>query len=119
MPLRILLLPGQLEYSRFYEQYESLAGDLEGEGVLVRLLPAANVHAHAALPTSTRENGAENYDLVIQVGSTAGEIVGTARLVEFVQRRLRGNEGQGKARRRANVYLATGEKHEFSLDVDD
>ena len=119
MPLRILLRPGQLEYRRFHEQYEALAGDLEGEGVLVRLLPAADVHPHAALPTSIWENGAEDYDLVIQVGSTAGEIVGTARLVEFVQRRLRGHEGRGMAQRRANIYLASGEKHEFGLDVDD
>ena len=85
----------------------------------MRLVPVADVHAHAALLTSIWENGAEDYDLVIQVGSTAGEIVGTTRLVEFVQRRLRGHEGQGMAQRRANTYLATGEKHEFSLDVDD
>jgi hypothetical protein len=119
VPLRILLRPAQLEYSRFHEEYEALAGDLEGAGVLVRLLPAADVHAHAALPTSTWEKGAEDYDLVIQVGSTAGEIVGTARLVEFVQRRLGVHEGQGMSRRRANIYLATGEKHEFRLDGDD
>jgi hypothetical protein len=119
VPLRILLRPGQLEYRRFHEQYDALAGDLEGEGVLVRLIPAADVHAHTALPTGIWENGAEDYDLVIQVGSTAGEIVGTTRLVEFVQRRLRGHDGQGIAQRRANIYLASGEKHEFSLDVDD
>ena len=119
MPLRILLRPAQLEYSRFHEQYEALAGDLEGEGVLVRLLPAAKLHGLAAIPTSLWENGAADYDLVVQVGSTAGEIVGTARLVEFVQRRLRGHEGQGMAQRRANIYFATGEKYEFSLDVDD
>jgi hypothetical protein len=71
VPLRILLRPGQLEYRRFHEQYEALAGDLEGEGVLVRLLPAADVHAPTALPTSIWENEAEDYDLVIQVGSTA------------------------------------------------
>ena len=118
MPLRILLRPGKLEYSRFHEQYEALAEDLEGEGVLVRLLPAADVHAHAAFPTSIWEDGAEDYDLVIQVGSTAGEIVGTARLVELVQRRLRGLKGQRTAQRRANIYLANGEKHEFGLDVD-
>ena len=116
VPLRILLRPGQLEYKRFHEQYEALAGDLEGEGVLVRLLPIADVHAHAALPTSMWENGAEDYDLLIQVGSTAGEIVSTARLVELAQRRLRGHEGQGPAQRRANIYLASGEKHVFDLD---
>jgi hypothetical protein len=115
VPLRILLRPGELEYRRFHEQYEALAGDLEGEGVLVRLLPVADVHAHAALPTSM-ENGARDYDLVIQVGSTAGEIVGTARLVELVQRRLRGHEGQRMAQRRANIYLASGENHEIGLD---
>jgi hypothetical protein len=116
VPLRILLRPGQLEYRRFLGEYEALAGDLEGEGVLVRVLPAAEVQAHAALPTDTWENEAEDYDLVIQVGSTAGEIVGTARLVELVQRRLRGPEGQGMDQRRANIYLASGEKHEFGLD---
>ena len=116
VPLRILLRPGQLEYRRFHGEYEALAGDLEGEGVLVRLLPAADVQAHAALPAGIWENGAEDYDLVIQVGSTAGEIVGTGRLVELVQRRLRGHEGQGLARRRANIYLASGERHEFGLD---
>jgi hypothetical protein len=115
VPLRILLRPGELEYRRFHEQYEALAGDLEGEGVLVRLLPVADVHAHAALPTSM-ENGARDYDLVIQVGSTAGEIVGTARLVELVQRRLRGHEGRCMAQRRANIYLASGENHEIGLD---
>ena len=40
MPLRILLRPSPLEYGRFREQYEALAEDLEGEGVLVRVLPA-------------------------------------------------------------------------------
>ena len=119
MPLRILPRPDPLEYGRFREQYEALAGDLEREGVLVRVLPAADVHAHAALPTSIWEKGAEDYDLVIQVGSSAGEIVGTARLVEFVQRRLRGYEGSGMALRRANIYLANGENHEFRLDVDE
>lgn len=119
MPLRILLRPSHPEYRRFHEQYRALAGDLEGEGVLVRLLPAADVHAHAALPTGIWENGEEAYDLVIQVGSTAGEIVGTARLVELVQRRLRGHEGQGMAQRRANIYLASGEERKFGLDVDD
>ena len=119
MPLRILLRPGQLEYKRFHEEYEALAEDLEVEGVLVRLLPAADVHAHAALPTSIPESGAENYDLVIQVGSPAGEIVGTPRLVEFVQLRLRGLEQPGIALRRANIYLANGEKHEFRLDASE
>jgi len=119
VPLRILLRPAQLEYSRFHEEYEALAGDLEGEGVLVRLLPGADVHAHAALPTSIWEKGAEDYDLVIQVGSSAWEIVGTARLVEFVQRRLRGHAGPGMALRRANIHLASGENHEFRLDVDE
>jgi hypothetical protein len=119
VPLRILLRPRQHEFSRFHEQYEALAEDLEGEGVLVRVLPATDVQALAALPTSIFENGAEDYDLVIQVGSTAGEIVGTARLVELVQRRLRRHERQGMAQRRANIYLATGENHEFGLDADE
>ena len=119
VPLRILLRPNPSEYRLFREQYEALAEDLEGEGVLVRLLPAADVHAHAALPTSIPESGAENYDLVIQVGSSAGEIVGTTRLVEFVQLRLRGLEEPGIALRRANIYLANGEKHEFRLDASE
>jgi hypothetical protein len=119
VPLQILLRPKPPEYRLFREQYEALATDLEGEGVLVRLLPAAEVHAPAALQTRIWKSGAEDYDLVIQVGSSAGEIVGTARLVEFVQRRLRGYEGSGMALRRANIYLANGENHEFRLDVDE
>ena len=118
VPLQILLRPSPLEYRRFHKQYEALAGDLEGQGVLVRLLPAAEVHAHAVLPTSTAQNGADDYDLLIQVGSSAGEIVGTARLVEFVQRRLRRPKGEGIAPRRANVYLTDGERHDFLLDAD-
>ncbi len=119
MPLRILLRPNPSEYRLFREQYEGLAEDLEEEGVLVRLLPTAEVHGHAALPTSNWESGEEDYDLVIQVGSSVEEIVGTARLVEFVQRRLRGLEEPGMALRRANIYLANGEKHEFRLDADE
>ena len=120
MPLRILLRPNPSEYRLFREQYEALAEDLEGEGVLVRLLPAAEVHAHAALPVSIWEGGAEDYDLLIQLGSSAGEIVGTTRLVEFVRRRLRVHEAPGgMALRRANIYLATGEEHEFRLDADE
>lgn len=119
MPLRILLRPNPSEYRLFRERYEQLAEDLEEEGVLVRLLPTPEVHAHAALPTSIWESGEEDYDLVIQVGSSAEEIVGTARLVEFVQRRLRGLEEPGIALRRANIYLANGEKHEFRLDADE
>ena len=119
MSLRILLRPNPSEYRLFREQYEALAEDLEGEGVLVRLLPAAEVHAHAARPTSIWDRGAEDDDLAIQVGSSAGEIVGTARLVEFVQRRLQGQKEPGVALRRANIYLANGEKHEFRLDADE
>ena len=119
VPLRILLRPNPSEYRLFREQYEELAEDLEEEGVLVRLLPTAEVHAHAALPTGSWENGEEDYNLVIQVGSSAEEIVGTARLVEFVQRRLRGLEQPDMALRRANIYLSNGEKHEFRLDADE
>lgn len=117
MPLRILLRPSPLEYGRFREQYEALAEDLEGEGVLVRVLPA-DVHAHA-LPTSVSENGAANSDLVIQVGSSAGEIVGATRLVEIVRRSLRRHEGRGTTQRRAKIYLANGEEQEFILDAED
>jgi hypothetical protein len=112
-------MPNPSEYRLFREQYEALAEDLKEEGVLVRLLPTAEVHAHAALPTSIWESGEEDYDLVIQVGSSAGEIVGTASLVESVQRRLRGVEEPGMALRRANIYLANGDKHEFRLDADE
>lgn len=118
MPLRILLRPNPSEYRRFREQYEELAEDLEEEGVLVRLLPTAEVHAHTAHATSIWESGDEDYDLVIQVGPSAEEIVSTARLVEVVQRRLRGLEEPGTALRRANIYLSNGEKHEFRLDAD-
>jgi hypothetical protein len=45
VPLRILLRPNPPEYRLFREEYEALANDLEGEGVLVRLLPATEVHA--------------------------------------------------------------------------
>jgi hypothetical protein len=119
VPLRILLRPDPLEYGRFREQYEALAGDLEREGVLVRVLPAADVHAHAAVPPSIPLNGAENYDLLIQVGSSAGEIVGTAKLVELVRRRLRSEEGPGTRQRRAKIYLANGEEHELRFDADE
>jgi hypothetical protein len=118
VPLRILLRPNPPEYRLFREQYEALATDLEGEGVLVRLLPATEVFAQVALPTSTWENVAQDYDLLIQVGSSAGEIVGTARLVELAQRRLRGHEGSGMALRRAHIYLANGENHEFRLGAE-
>ena len=119
VPLRILLRPNPSEHRLFREQYEELAEDLEEEGVLVRLLPAAEVHARTAVPTSVVESTAEEYDLVIQVGSSAEEIVGTARLVELVQGRLRGLEGPGMTLRRANIYLANGEEHEFGLDADE
>jgi hypothetical protein len=36
-----------------------------------------------------------------------------------VQRRLRGHGGPGMALRRANIYLANGENHEFRLDADE
>jgi hypothetical protein len=117
--LRILLRPDPLEYGRFREQYERLAGDLEREGVLVRVLPAADVHAHAALPPGIAQNGAENYDLLIQVGASAGEIIGTAKLVEIVRRWLQSDEGRGSKQRRAKIYLANGEELELRFDADE
>jgi hypothetical protein len=68
---------------------------------------------------SISESGAENYDLVIQVGSSAEEIVATARLVEIVGRRLRADTQRGITPRRAKVFLANGDEQEFILDAED
>jgi hypothetical protein len=111
VPQQILLQPDRLEYGRYREQYEALAAELEGEGegVLVRVLPAME---ERGLPTGT-ENIPEFYDLAIQVGAFAGAIVSTARLVQIVRGRLRGREGRDGEKRRAKIYLANGEEHEF------
>jgi hypothetical protein len=87
---------------------------LEGEGVLVRLLPVADEHS---VPAGT--SPAEKYDLEIQVGSSAEEIVGTTRLIELVRRRLRGREKRAATLRRVKVFLASGEEHEFSFASDE
>jgi hypothetical protein len=100
-----------MEYGLYREQYEALAAELEreGEGVLVRVLPA--VEEERGSPRG--ENAAEFYDLAIQVGAFAGAIVSTARLVQIVRGRLRGREGRDGEKRRAKIYLANGEEHEF------
>jgi hypothetical protein len=106
VPQRILLQPASREYGLHREQYEAVAADLEGEGVLVRLLPVTGIPKAA-------DNAAELYDLAIQVGAFAGTIVSNAKLVEIVRGRLRGSEEQDGVQRRAKVYLANGEQHEF------
>jgi hypothetical protein len=110
VPQQILLQPAPREYDHYEEQYEALAADLEGAGVLVRVLPAVKAHG---IPTDPIENAAEFYDLTIQVGAFAGEIVGTAKLVETVRGRLRGGEGRDSEERRAKIYLANGDEYEF------
>lgn len=110
MPQQILLQPARLEYGRYREQYEGLAADLAGEGVLVRLLPAVE---RLGVPTDTTENIAEPYDLAIQVGAFAGEIVSTPKLIKIVRGRLRGREERDGEERRAKIYLASGEECEF------
>ena len=114
MPQQVLLLPAALEYSLYREKYDALAEDLEGEGVLVRVVPAVE---EGGLSTGISTSAAEHYDLQIQVGSYAGAIVSTAKLVELVRHRLRGREGRAIAQRSAKIYLATGEEHEFSFGV--
>jgi hypothetical protein len=116
VPLRILLRPNHQEHERFRDEYEALAQDLEGEGVLVRLLPVADQHS---VPAGTSPAEEQMYDLEIQVGSSAEEIVGTTRLIELVRRRLRGREKRAATLRRVKVFLASGEEHEFSFASDE
>jgi hypothetical protein len=116
VPLRILLRPNQQEHERFRDEYEALAQDLEGEGVLVRLLPVADGHS---APAGTSPAEERRYDLEIQVGASAEEIVATTRLIELVRRRLRGREKRAATLRRAKVFLASGEEHEFSFASDE
>jgi hypothetical protein len=110
VPQQILIQPAAREYGLHREQYEALAADLEGEGVIVRVLPAVEGRALRAGGT---ENTADFYDLAIQVGSYAGQIVGITKLVEIVRGRLRDREGQDGKARRAKIYLANGEEHAF------
>ena len=111
MPRQVLVQPAPLEFGLYREQYETLAEDLEGEGVLVRVVPAGE---ERGLSRGVSASADERYDLQIQVGSSAGAIVGTAKLVEIVRRRLRGREGR-VAERVAKIYLANGEEFEFSF----
>ena len=106
MPERVLLQPSPLEYGSHQEQYDALRDELEGQGILVRLLAPVQ---QGSVQLSAREF----CDLRIHVGA----IVGTANLIRIVRRKLRGQE-QPRLPRRAKLYLPTGEEHEFSLDED-
>jgi hypothetical protein len=112
VPQQVLLQPAPLEYGLYRAQYDTLVKDLEGEGVLVRVSPAGE---QRGIPPSLPANAADFYDLVIQVGEVAGTVVSTAKLVELVRLRLRGREGRGVEQRRANIYLANGDEHEFNF----
>jgi hypothetical protein len=118
MPKRILLKPAFREYRLHREQYEALATDLEGEGALVRVLPAGE---ERDLQRSESQDAGVLYDLTIQVGEVAGEIVGTDELVEMVRAQMRKrHEGRDDEERRAKIYLANGQEHEFIFgDVSD
>lgn len=115
MPQRILLQPAPREYGTYRVQYDALVKDLEEEGVLVRVSPTGEERG----PSGSPANGAESYDLLIQVGEVAGTIVGTATLVETVRRTLRGRGERGVERRRAKIYFASGEEREFSFGDGD
>ena len=78
------------------------------EGVLVRLVPAVE---ERGLRTGGSQNAGVSYDLTIQVGAIAGEIIGPAKLVEMVRGQLR-HDGEDE-KRRGKIYLANGEEHEF------
>jgi hypothetical protein len=110
VPQQILFQPAPREYGHHQKQYEALAAELAGEGVLVRVVPALEA---LGMRTDPIENAAESYDLAIQVGAFAGEIVSTAKLVDIVRSRLQGREGRQDEERRAKIYLANGEEHEF------
>jgi hypothetical protein len=116
VPKRILLKPAFREYRLHREEYEALATDLEGEGALVRLLPAAE---ERDLQRSGSQDAGVLYDLTIQVGEVAGEIVGMDDLVEMVRIQLRRHEGRDDEERRAKIYFANGEEREFVFGVSD
>jgi hypothetical protein len=115
VPERVLLQPAPLEYGLHREQYDTLVEALEAQGVLVRVL--ARTERRSDLPGSGAPP-AVLYDLVIHVGEIAGVILGTAKLMEMVRRGLRGREGRRGELRRAKLYLANGEEHEFALDAE-
>ncbi len=54
-----------------------------------------------------------SYDLTIQVGAIAGEIIAPAKLVEMVRGQLRRYDGSEDEKRRGKIYLANGEEHAF------
>jgi hypothetical protein len=110
MPQQILIQPAAREYGLHREQYQALATDLAGEGVLVRVVPAVE---ERGLRTGGSQNAGVSYDLTIQVGAVAGEIIGTAKLVEMVRGQLRRHDGREDEKRRGKIYLADGEEHAF------
>ena len=97
-------------------QYDALVEDLAEEGVLVRV---SSIIEERGIPTRAPANGAESYDLLIQVGAVAGTMVSTVKLVETVRRTLRGREERGVEPRRAKIYFASGEEREFSFGDGD
>jgi len=109
MPERVLLQPSPLEYGSHQEQYNALRDELEGQGILVRLLAPVQ-------QGSVQRPAGEFYDLRIHVGEVAGAIVGTANLIAIVRRKLRGQKQPRAMPRRAKLYLPTGEEREFSLE---
>ena len=116
MPQRILLQPAPREYGTHRVQYDALVKDLEEEGVLVRVSPIVE---ERRIPSGAPANGTESYDLLIQVGAVAGTIVSTRKLVETVQRTMRGRGDRGVEPRRAKIYFASGEEREFSFGDGD
>lgn len=91
MPQRVLIQPAPVEYGAFREEYDALVKDMEAGGVLVRVLPAVD---RPDVPTGVPASRVDLYDLNIHVGAFAGAIVNTAKLIEIVRRRLRGQEGR-------------------------
>jgi prolyl-tRNA synthetase len=114
VPSRVLLQPAASEYALYRQQYQTLVGDLKAKGVLARVVPIEKRGVAAGAAES------QYYDLIIQVGEIAGAIVTYGTLVEIVRRRLKAHEVQlHMAPRRAKVYLASGDEHEFVLDEDE
>ena len=114
VPQQILIRPAPREYGPHRDQYEALVSDLEGEGVLVRLLPAIE---ERGLRTDGSQDGVL-YDLTIQVGAVAAEIVSTTKLVQMVRGQLQRHEDRDDEERRAKIYLANGEEHEFAFGAE-
>jgi hypothetical protein len=110
LPERVLLLPTPLEYGLHQDKYDALRDELEGQGVLVRLL--------APLESRGVPQNGEFYDLVIHVGEIAGVTLGTAKLMATVQGRLRDGGEPLTGSRRAKLYLPDGEERVFNLSEE-